>query len=150
MNEIFETTEPTVEDKKYDAFIKGIIKNTSRNFTRQLSELFAHEELLSEKTEDGCLDIIAEDVYSIETNLPKHIHENDCEYIINDAELYIAIQALNSKERKTILLSAYNSLTDKEISETLGIPRRTIAYRRAKAMRKIRTLMLRRRNDTDD
>lgn len=49
MNEIFETTEPTVEDKKYDAFIKGIIKNTSRNFTRQLSDLLAHEEQLSEK-----------------------------------------------------------------------------------------------------
>ncbi|MFQ7292370.1 MAG: hypothetical protein ACLRQ0_09070 [Monoglobales bacterium] len=35
MNEIFETTEPTVEDKKYDAFIKGIIKNTSRNFNKK-------------------------------------------------------------------------------------------------------------------
>lgn len=150
MNEIFETTEPTVEDKKYDAFIKGIIKNTSRNFTRQLSDLLAHEEQLSEKIEEEYLDIIAEDEYSIETEPPKHIHENNREYIINDAELYIAIQALSSKERKTILLSAYNSLTDREISETLGIPRRTIADRRAKAMRKLRALMLRRRKHTDE
>ena len=49
MNEIFETTDPTGEDKKYDAFIKGIIKNTAKAFTRQLSETLSHEEYLNEK-----------------------------------------------------------------------------------------------------
>ena len=81
---------------------------------------------------------------------PKHIYENNQEYIVNDTELYMAIQALKPNERKTILLSAYNSLTDREISETLGIPRRTIADRCAKAMRKLRTLMLMRRRYTNE
>ena len=150
MNEIFETTEPTVEDQTYDSFIKGIVKNTSKDFKKHLLECLVHEEQLTEKIEEEYLDTMTEDEYSIETEPPKKIHENNRNYIINDTELYMAIQALNSKDRKTILLSAYNSLTDREISETLGIPRRTIADRRAKAMRKLRTLMLRRRRDTDE
>lgn len=149
MDEIFETTEPTGEDKKYDAFIKGIIKNTARSFTRQLSEIIAHEEHLNENEEEYPNGII-EDKYFIDTDPPKRIHENNREYIIKDTELYMAIQALNPKERKTILLSAYNSLTDREISETLGIPRRTIADRRAKAMRSLRTLMIMRRRNIDE
>ena len=145
MNEIFETTEPTGEDKKYDAFIKGIVKNTTRAFTRQLMDKISHEEYLDDQTKEEFLHNISKDEYPCEAELPKHIHENNQEYIIKDAELYMAIQALSPKERKTILLSAYNSLTDKEISETLGIPRRTIANRRTKAIWKLRTLMMRRR-----
>lgn len=65
----------------------------------------------------------------------KSVHFTDCK---QEVEEIILLARLDPESRKLIYFSFYRKLTQKEISEELGIPRSTINDRLAVILRKLR------------
>ena len=57
--------------------------------------------------------------------------------IILKADLDMALEKLSKEQREAILGYFYKDLNDREISEKLGIPTRTVSYRRSSGIRKL-------------
>lgn len=57
--------------------------------------------------------------------------------IILKVDVDIALNKLSKEQRKVIIKYYYKGLNDREISEQLGIPTRTVCYRRSSGINKL-------------
>jgi DNA-directed RNA polymerase specialized sigma24 family protein len=60
---------------------------------------------------------------------------------VSDEQIAEALNTLPKDRRDIILLSCFLDMTDREIAEHMDIVRRTVAYRRASSLQKLRKLM---------
>jgi DNA-directed RNA polymerase specialized sigma24 family protein len=60
---------------------------------------------------------------------------------VSDEQIAEALNALPKDRRDIILLSYFLDMKDKEIAKHLNLVRRTVVYRRASALRKLKKIM---------
>lgn len=61
----------------------------------------------------------------------------DCVIPISNPELGCALSALSEEKREIILLTCCLGLPDRVVAERLSLVRRTVAYKRAKALQEL-------------
>ena len=70
-----------------------------------------------------------------------HFSVLDYDINVTDETLAEALQALPADRREIVLLSFYLDMPDREIAERLNLVRRTVAYRKDAALKKLKQIM---------
>ena len=140
---IFESDEPSVVDKQFDAYMNSVISKQVSKSIMKLKPIDRNESSLENKINSS--DLIQEDDYRIEEKTAHLIFENKHSYSIGNIDLYDALMALKPIDRRIFLLKEYDGWTDAEIGKLLGISRRTVNSKQRSVKIKIRTFLLKRR-----
>ena len=140
---IFESDEPSVVDKQFDAYMNSVMSKQISKSIMKLKPIDRNETSLENKTNSS--DLIQEDDYRIEEKTAHLIFENKHGYSIGNIDLYDALMALKPIDRRIFLLKEYDSWTDVAIGKLLGISRRTVNSKQRSVKIKIRTFLLKRR-----
>ena len=140
---IFESDEPSVVDKQFDAYMNSVISKQISKSIMKLKPIDRNESSLENKINSS--DLIQEDDYRIEEKTSHLIFENKHSYSIGNIDLYDALMALKPIDRRIFLLKEYDSWTDAAIGKLLGISRRTVNSKQRSVKIKIRTFLLKRR-----
>lgn len=140
---MFKSDKTTEADKRFDAYMNSAISKQISKSIMKLKPIDINESSLEDKTNSS--DLMQEDDYRIEEKSPHLIFENKQSYSIGNIDLYDALMALKPIDRRIFLLKEYNSCTDAEIENRLGISRNTINSKQRSVKIKIRTFLLKRR-----
>ena len=123
---------------QFDTLCKAIIKYASRDYHRKLSKRRKHEVMLSELSEQDLAKLSVTDKY----------FENDFNFsvlgyniAISDEQLSNALHSLSADKRNIILLAFFLGLNDREIANKLNLVRRTVTYRRTKALQELKNIL---------
>jgi RNA polymerase sigma factor (sigma-70 family) len=122
----------------FDSFCKRVLKCAARDGHRALKRQAAREipfsqlssrELQSLAAADGYFrDAYAFDVLGASVN-------------VADGDLAEALTALSADRREIVLMSYFFDMKDREIAERLNLVRRTVAYRRAGALKTLKSIL---------
>lgn len=140
---IFESDEPSVVDKQFDAYMNSVISKQISKSIMKLKPIDRNESSLENKINSS--DLIQEDDYQIEEKTSHLIFENKQSYSIGNIDLYDALMSLKPVDQRIFLLKEYDGWTDAEIGNLLGISRRTVNSKQRSVKIKIRTFLLKRR-----
>ena len=140
---MFETEEPTVSDKKFDAYINITINKKITEGIMRLQPININETSL--ENELSSTELIHEDEYEVEGNSLYSILANGKSYRIKNVDLYDALMSLKPVDQRIFLLKEYDGWTDAAIGKLLGISRRTVNSKQRSVKIKIRTFLLKRR-----
>ena len=120
---------------QFDSFCKMVMKGVRRDYYRHLATLQKHEVMFSEMSEDELMQMFIKDVYPSEQFL---FHAQEYAILIHDERLAFALQDLSEEQRDIILLSYFLDMTDQEIADKLNAVRRTVQYKRVRALEDMR------------
>ncbi len=121
-------------ENQFDAFCKKVLKNALKDYYRQVKVLVSHEIEFSSMSVSSLLAIYTVDEY----NLSPCLLVGEYAVRIHDERIEKAVLKLEKRCRDIILLSFWQEMNDREISQVLGIPRRTVQYLRHKALNKLK------------
>ena len=122
-------------EKQFDHFCKVVLKNEKKDICKHNKYLLVNEKAFSELTYDELNQLYSLDDYS---DICFRIIVLGFEISIEDERLFKAIKALPEKRKTIILLSYWLGMTDKEISRTLKLVRRTVSYMRINALKQLK------------
>lgn len=122
-------------EKQFDHFCKMVLKNEKKDICKHNKYLLMNEKTFSELTFDEFNQMYSVDKY---LGFCFKITVSGFQINIEDERLFDAIRELPEKSRDIILLSYWLDMTDKEISNTLNLVRRTVCYLRANALKQIK------------
>ena len=128
-------------EMQYDTWIKRSLENEMKNYFRDIRRLAGHEALFSEM-DDG-------DVEALEDkNARKAYDYVDSRFDVlrytvevRDALLYDALSQIDRRARGVILMAYWLDMSDIEISDETGIPRRTVNDIKRGAYKKLRKIL---------
>ena len=121
---------------QFDSYCKKVLRGECRDYHRKLARQQKEEILFSELSEEQLLNLYQEDEYPSEQCIFQA-----CEYeiLVHDEKLAQALEELSDEKRDIILLSYFLDMTDQEIADKLDAVRRTVQYKRARALEDMRT-----------
>jgi RNA polymerase sigma factor (sigma-70 family) len=120
---------------KFDCYCKKVLKYKARDYCRKMKRRGAREVSLSELSEQGLAKLSGTDEY-FKGACSFHVLGHDI--TVSDGQMAKALSVLSADRRDIILLSYFLDMTDREIAERLNLVRRTVAYRRASSLRKLK------------
>ena len=122
---------------QFGGFCTKVLKNEARHIQREYARQRERETTLDTLSPEELVQVSFEDRYFS----GDHIFEVDgLPVVIVGDSLANAISKLQPKNQEVILLSYFHSMTDREISEQLGVCRQSIAKRRNGALKLLRRL----------
>ena len=135
------TLELTPSQKKtvthqFDSYCKKILRGECRDYHRRLARQQKNEISFSELSEDQMQQLYVEDEYPSEQCLFQ-VYEH--EIFVHDEKLALALQELPDEKRDIVLLAYFLEMTDQEIADKLNAVRRTVQYKRVRALEDMRT-----------
>jgi RNA polymerase sigma factor (sigma-70 family) len=122
----------------FDAYCKKITKNGIRDRQRLAKRRSKREVLFCDLSDRDVAGLVTVDEYFRNEYAFDILGES---VGISDAGLAEALRELPADRRDVILMSYFIDMTDKEIAKLLSTARRTVAYRRAAALRELRRHM---------
>lgn len=115
----------------FDSYCKKVLRNAANDYYDEITRRHRHEVLL-----EDCRDIpYTTDLYFREAYVYRVF---DAEIPISDHALADALNTLSSDNRTIVLASYCMGLPDRVVAEQLNLVRRTVAYRRSKALLELR------------
>ena len=130
-----DTNEQETVRHQFDSFCRKVLREKARDLKRADARRAKRELPLSlyvEKAESfGHLDKYPSGQYSFTAA--------GYAFRIQDGELAEALASLGEEERSVILLAFFLEMNDREISEAIHMPPRTVQRRRTAALRKLQT-----------
>jgi len=135
---------PSYEEKiemQYDAFIKSAFGKERKCFFRQLSRQMDKQTLFSDMDADH-IESIA-DGYAIKAfdDIEAEFQVMQYSVFVHDDLLHNALSQLDHRTRDIVLLAFWMEMTDREIADETGIPRRTVNRIRNNAYEKLRKVL---------
>jgi RNA polymerase sigma factor (sigma-70 family) len=135
---------PSYEQKtemEYDALIKTALGNEKKNFFRDMERQMKKQALFSE-LDDNQVECF-EDSGALEA-----FNFVDAEFqvlrysvAVRDALLHDALSRIDEMARNVILMAFWLEMSDREIADDTGIPRRTVNKIRNKAYMKLKEIL---------
>jgi len=123
---------------QFDSFCKKTLKLSAREYYRKIKRRAARETNISElSTQDIPALSITDEYYSDNQNFVV----SGFDVTVSDSALAEALNELPADRLKIVLLSYFLGMTDGEIAEQLNLVRRTVAYRRAMALQKLKIIL---------
>jgi RNA polymerase sigma factor (sigma-70 family) len=123
---------------QFDTYCKKVLKYKARDYYRKMKRRGVREVSLSELSEQDLATLSDTDEYFKDAY---SFHVLDHDVTVSDEQIAEALNTLPKDRRDIILLSYFLDMTDKEIAERMDIVRRTVAYRRASTLRKLKKFM---------
>jgi RNA polymerase sigma factor (sigma-70 family) len=123
---------------QFDCYCKKILKYRVYDYYRKMKRRRAREVSFNELSEQGLEKLSGTDEYFKDAC---HFHVLGRDITVSDEQIAEALNALPVDQRDIILLSYFLDMTDREIAERMDIVRRTVAYRRASTLRKLKKFM---------
>lgn len=124
---------------QFGGFCTKVLKNEARHIQREYARQRGRETALDALSPEEMEQVSFEDQYFSR----EHIFEVDGlpVVVVGDA-LAEAIAQLSQKNQKVILLSYFLGMTDREISERMGVCRQSITKRRNGALKLLRGILM--------
>jgi RNA polymerase sigma factor (sigma-70 family) len=119
----------------FDTYCKKITKSETRDCQRFARRHSKREVLLSDLSDHDVARLATVDKYFANEYAFSILGEN---IGVSDSELAEALCELPADRRDIVLMSYFFDMTDREIAGFLNMARRTVAYRRATALKKMR------------
>ena len=124
---------------QFGGFCTKVLKNEARHIQREYARQREREMALDDLSPEELEQISSEDSYFS----GEHIFEVDgLPVVIVGDSLANAISKLQPKNQEVILLSYFLDMTDREISERMGVCRKSITMRRNGALKLLRGLLM--------
>ena len=124
---------------QFGGFCTKVLKNEARHIQREYARQREREMALDDLSPEELEQISSEDSYFS----GEHIFEVDgLPVVIVGDSLANAISKLQPKNQEVILLSYFLDMTDREISERMGVCRQSITKRRNGALKLLRGLLM--------
>ena len=124
---------------QFGGFCTKVLKNEARHIQREYARQRERETALDAMSPEELEQISFEDHYFS----GEHIFEVDgLPVVIVGDSLANAISTLQPKNQEVILLSYFLGMTDREISERMGVCRQSISKRRNGALKRLRRLLM--------
>ena len=124
---------------QFGGFCTKVLKNEARHIQREYARQREREMALDDLSPEELEQISSEDSYFS----GEHIFEVDgLPVVIVGDSLANAISKLHPKNQEVILLSYFLDMTDREISERMGVCRQSITKRRNGALKLLRGLLM--------
>lgn len=125
----------------FDTICKMVLKFKARDIHDQDQTRAEHETLFSEMSAQ-----MARELASLSTTDNYFVDEYVFSVLgesvgITDVDLAGALNAIPADRREIVLMSYFFDMTDREIADSLNLARRTVAYRRTNALRKLKKLL---------
>lgn len=127
-----EYEQKTVEHQ-FDSFCKKILKGELINYKREIQRKQKSETSIHEISDFKTVDFRELDYNVISCYGEKFILKNDL--------LYYSLKKLHKEKLDIILLFYFLEMTDQEIGQALKIIRRTVNYKRNRALKELRKFM---------
>ena len=128
---------PTGKEIRFDCFIRGMIRNGAKYFSRAAVQISENELSMDELHDTLRFEMEHMDTYTDEN----FIYAGGHKYIITNPDMYDALQMLNDNERLIILKSFWDGISDTNIAHEFGTPIRTINSRKHASMNKIKNFL---------
>jgi RNA polymerase sigma factor (sigma-70 family) len=127
------------EDKRhsFDSFCKIVLKNEARNIYAEEKRHWKREIPFSELSEQELAQFTTCDEYSTDS---EHFDVFGYTVAVKNEVIAAAISDLPDDRRNILLLSYFLDMTDEEIVDKLNLVRSTVQYRRASALRKLKSI----------
>lgn len=126
---------------KFDAYIKGGLKNELKYISRSKKNQSKRRVLFSEMTQKERQKLISEycmeDVY-FPNIITEFIEAEKLDAIIQNELLFEALKALKPKARKIILCKFWLEMSDKDIGQVMELSRQLVTYHRNKALQNLK------------
>lgn len=124
---------------QFGGFCTKVLKNEARHIQREYARQRERETALDVLSPEELEQVSIEDQYFSR----EHIFEMDgLPVVIVGDSLANAISKLQPKNQEVILLSYFLGMTDREISERMGVCRQSITKRRNGALKLLRGLLM--------
>ena len=124
---------------QFGGFCTKVLKNEARHIQREYARQRERETALDALSPEELEQVSIEDQYFIR----EHIFEVDgLPVVIVGDSLANATSKLQPKNQEVILLSYFLDMTDREISERMGVCRQSITKRRNGALKLLRGLLM--------
>lgn len=120
----------TIVEEMFDSFCKKVIRNVSRDIKRYKRAKNSNEMYLS-LYDPSILGCYMMDEYP---SLFNQLVIRDRVILIRDDRLFAAISSLKDTKKYIIILSYWEKMNDREISDFLHMPQRTVQYNRTTAI----------------
>lgn len=121
--------------RMFCAYCRRTLRNVRTDILREEMRMSRRETLFSDMRESDLNQLVAPCGFLCEETVFTVLGH---EIAVLGAELSDAIGSLSKDERDVILLYYFAGWTDRRIAETIGCPRSTIQFRRAKALLALR------------
>ena len=122
---------------QFDSYCKKVLKYYARDYAAK-KRRDEQEMSLYELSENELAGLAVVDEYFKDAF---HFNVLDYEISVTDETLAEALQTLPADRRDIVLLSFYLDMPDREIAERMNLVRRTVAYRKDVALKKLKILM---------
>ena len=124
--------------RRFDCFCKNVMRNTRKNYLRDLHYIAEYEITFSELPQDEMDSLFVLDEYSTDSF---HFAVNGFDVPIKNEALYNALSELPPRKRDIVLLAYFLGMTDVEIALALNMVSRTVQYQRTSTLAKLYKLM---------
>ena len=125
------------KERAFDTYCKKVMRNKARDILRRAAALHRREIAYCEAAPCDLARMSARDAYFRSTAWIG-IEAIGAEVQVVDADVADALLALGQPGRDIVLLSYFLDLRDGQIAALVGMPRSTIQYHRAAALRAMR------------
>ena len=132
--------------EQFDTFCKKVLRNHARNHEKQLRNRQECECYV----EDVQHDLRWKTAISVAACEGRRIfHILDAEIAIRDLLLAAALESLPESQRDIVLLKYFLDMKEREIAEVMHLGRRTVSYRHACILRKLKDIMEEQENEEE-
>jgi RNA polymerase sigma factor (sigma-70 family) len=121
----------------FDSYCKKILKYIARDFYVKQRRQREHEKTFSCLSAQELAQLTATDEYFKDAY---RFSVLDYEIGVTNEQLAKALSALPADRREIVLLSYFLDMNDGEIADKLNLVRRTVAYRRASTLQKLKNI----------
>lgn len=123
----------TIVEHQFDRICKKAMAGEAYTCKKESTKRSQREVPLTDIYEASTMDI-----YEIEHN---KFHYGKNTFVFKNDLLYEAVRCLQEEKRCIILLFYFLDMTDEEISKALNLIRRTVNYKRNKALKELRKIL---------
>lgn len=123
-----------ITERQYDTFIKKALINEQRNFFRALKRRMKREVLFCELGEERVNAFIDPSATEAFSDVEAEFNVLQYSVSVRNDLLNETLSLLDEQARNVILMFHWLDMTDQEISDETGFPRRTVNYVRNKGM----------------
>ncbi|MDR1320993.1 MAG: sigma-70 family RNA polymerase sigma factor [Gracilibacteraceae bacterium] len=128
-------------EMEYDSFLKGALDKEVKKFHRDTKRQMKKQTLFSEMNEEdvaALADKSAGEAYDL---VGSEFRVLQYSVAVRDALLYNALTQIDERARNIILMAHWLEMSDLEIADETGVPRRTVNDVKHKAYAKLRKIL---------
>lgn len=126
------------EECNFDGFCRAVLRNEARDCYREIERQARKEIMFSEMSKSDFNSLLVEDSYSTDGAVFQVL---GYDIQVEDDVLIDAILSLTEERQKIILLAYFMNMSDQEISKCLEMPKRTVNYRKNRALSQMKKFM---------